>query len=179
LLLALLLFNWFGYRILTSVLEDNADSQLETALRNNDYEESQLISIKIPVSYLLYYSIPKTFERVDGKLEIQGSEYRYIRRRILNDSLELLCIPNPALMKLKTASIDFFKFVNDLYHGEPGKSGNSHRGSSKSFSFDYYTLATPFYFHDPGMILHAAHAHFHSGISSRQRLVAEQPPDIS
>jgi hypothetical protein len=178
LLLALLLFNWFGYRILTSVLEDNADSQLEAALQNNEYDESQLISIKIPVSYLLCYSISKTFERIDGKLEIQGSEYRYIKRRILNDSLELLCIPNPALMKLKAASIEIFKFVNDLYPNESGKANNSHRGSSKSFSLDYYTISPPFYLIDPGIAVTVTHIHYHSGISSRWHIVAEQPPEI-
>ena len=178
-LLALLLFNWFGYRVLTSILEDNADSQLAMALQNNEYDESQLISIKIPVSYLLCYSIPKTFEKVEGKVEIQGSEYRYIKRRIQNDSLELLCIPNPALMKLKAASIEIFRFVNDLYPNESGKSNNSHRGSSKSFSLDYYTLGSPFYLIEPGIVVAATHPHFHTAISSRWHIVAEQPPDLS
>jgi hypothetical protein len=178
LLLALLLFNWFGYRILTFVLEDNADSQLKTSLQNNEFDESQLISIKIPVSYLLCYSIPIAFERVDGKLQIQGSEYRYIKRRIQKDSLELLCIPNPALTKLKAASIEIFRFVNDLNPNESGKSNNSHRGSSKSFSLDYYTLNSPFHLIEPGIAVAATHAHYHSGISSRWHIVAEQPPEI-
>jgi hypothetical protein len=178
LLLALLLFNWFGYRVLTSFLEERAGNRLELSVSNNDYDESRLISVKIPVSYLLYYSIPKTFERVDGQVEIQGVEYRYVKRRIHNDSLELLCIPNPALMKLKEASIEIFKFVNDLYHEGSDKSGNSHRGSSKSFSPDSYTLTTTYILNKPGFPIPAIRFHYLPGISLRHHIVVEHPPEI-
>jgi hypothetical protein len=179
LLLALLLFNWFGYRVLTSFLEERASNRLEISVSNNDYDESRLISIKIPVSYLLYYSIPKIFERVDGQVEIQGVEYRYVKRRIHNDSLELLCISNPALMKLKAASIEIFRFVNDLYHEGSDKSDNSHHGSSKSFSPDKYTLITTNSLDKPGFPLPAIHSHYLPGISSHHPTVDEQPPEIA
>lgn len=178
-LLSLLLFNWFGYRVLTSFLEERASNRLEISVTNNDYDESRLISIKIPVSYLLYYSIPKTFERVDGQVEIQGVEYRYVKRRILKDSLELLCIPNPALMKLKAASIEIFRFVNDLYHEGSDKSTNSHHGSSKSFSPDNYTLISTYSLDKPGLPVPAIQFHYLPGTSSHHHIVAEQPPEIA
>ncbi len=68
LLLALLLFNWFGYRLLLSFMEDKADMQLEAQLDQDQYDQSQLVSIKIPVKYISYYSGSTTFERVDGEI---------------------------------------------------------------------------------------------------------------
>lgn len=178
-LLVLLLFNWFGYRLLSSILEENADHQLETAVANNDYDESQLVSIKIPVSYLLNYSVPKTFERVDGRIEIQGTEYRYVKRRIQNDSLELLCIRNPALMNVKAARNEMFRFVNDLYHAGSDKSGNSRHGPCKSFSPEYYNITASLRMEKPAPFKRAFHLNYLLYISSRFQLVAEQPPEIA
>ena len=59
-------------------------------MENNNYKESQLISPKVPVSYIPYYNNSKSFERIDGQIEIQGGLYKYVKRRIYNDSLELL-----------------------------------------------------------------------------------------
>ena len=178
-MLVLLLFNWFGYRLVSSVLEEHADHQLEMAVTNNNYDESQLVSVRIPVSYLLNYSISKTFERVDGRIEIQGTEYRYVKRRIQNDSLELLCIPNPALMNVKAARNEMFRFVNDLYQTGSEKAGHSRHGPSKSFSPDHYTITFPYRMEKPGFFKTAYHSDYLLHISSRCNLVAEQPPEIA
>jgi hypothetical protein len=135
LLLALFLFNSFGYRLLISYFENNADSQLEEQLDNNNYDESQLISIKVPITYLPYYNNSKTFERVDGRIEIHGTPFKYVKRRIYNDSLELLCIPNATAMKLQTTKNEIFKFVNDL---QSGKKSESHPHAVKIPSVNEY-----------------------------------------
>lgn len=177
--LAILLFNWFGYRLLSSYLEDRANTQLEAILDNNDYEESQLTSIKIPVSYLPYYNNSKSFERVNGRVEIQGIEYKYVKRRIYNDSLELLCIPNHAVMKLKAAKDEFFLFLNDLQRSGADKSPNSHHSSSKTFSVDHYTIISPFRLNDFYVTISPAPFHYFIRNSSRHRLTVEQPPEIA
>src|ERR1700733_6515901 len=114
LLLALLLFNWLGYRFLISYMAEKANTQLETQLDENNYDGSQLVSLKIPIKYISYFSSSTTYERVDGQIEINGIQYKYVKRRIYNDSLEVLCIPNHEAMKLKAAQNEFFKFSNDL-----------------------------------------------------------------
>lgn len=137
-LLAILLFNWFGYRLLTSFLEEKANLQLEAQLDNNDYDRMQLIAIKVPVTHLAYYNYSASFERVDGQIEIDGIRYNYVKRRLLNDSLELLCIRNNAVMKLKAAKDDFFKSVNDLQQNGQNKKTDPSSHASKNFSPDYY-----------------------------------------
>ena len=48
-IICILLFNWFGYRFVTNYMQHKADSQMETKLDNNRYDESQLIEIKLPI----------------------------------------------------------------------------------------------------------------------------------
>ena len=95
-------------------MEDKANARLESQLNNGGYDESQLISIKIPATHLSYYTNSKFFDRVDGHIEIKGVKYNYVKSRLYNDSLELLCIPNHSLMRIQNAKDDFFKLVNDL-----------------------------------------------------------------
>ncbi len=177
LLLSILLFNLLGYQLLTSLLEDNANRRLETALDNNEYNESDLISIKIPVSYLPYYNNSSLFERVDGQVEIQGLEYKYVKRRIYQDSLELLCIPNPSVMNLKEAKNEFFRFVNDLQHNGNEKSAHSHHGSSKNFSIDFYTIILTYKLNDLWPVSSALQFKYLFPDSSRHHSIPEIPPD--
>jgi hypothetical protein len=178
LLLAILLFNLIGYRLLTSVLEDRADKQLETALDNNDYNESELISLKIPVAYLPYYNNSSTFERIDGQVEIQGLEYKYVKRRIYNDSLELLCIPNHAAMKFAAANDEFFRFLNDLQHEGNGKPGRVHHHSKKP-SGDYCTTIHTRNLNEFCLFIPLLRSCYLFRNSSRHYMIPEQPPEIA
>jgi hypothetical protein len=101
LLIGALLFNWIGYRLLTGILEDDAARRLEARLDRQQYDESQLISIKVPVTHLAYYNTSTEFQRTDGSIEIDGIPYKYVKCRLANDSLEMLCIPNTTTLKLR------------------------------------------------------------------------------
>ncbi len=140
--MGILLFNWSGYRWLTFYWEKQENTLLEAQLDGNNYDESQLIPIKIPSTHLSSYSNTRSFERVNGQVAIRGIQYKYVKRRIFNDSLEYLCIPNQKAMGLQTARDDFFKLVNDLQQHNPrgGKSGQ-HPGSSRIFSLEYCAVS--------------------------------------
>jgi hypothetical protein len=137
LLLSLLIFNWVGYHLLVFCIQETVSSKLEAQLDNDDYDINQLISVKIPVTYLPYYNNSKSYERINGQIEIEGIKYKYVKRRIYNDSLEMLCIPDHEVMKLLSAKNEFFKFVNDLQH--PGQNKNNSPGPSRNFTSDYDT----------------------------------------
>jgi hypothetical protein len=132
----MLLFNFCGYRFFASWLENKSDAQFEAQLDNNNFDESQLISIKIPATHYAYYTNSKSFERVDGKIEMNGVAYKFVKRRLYKDSLELLCIPDYNTVRLQTAREDFFKLVNDLQHNGQGKKAGSHT-PSKNFAPDF------------------------------------------
>lgn len=178
LLMGILFFNWYGYQLWSSYLEDQADRQLEASLDGNNYDESQLISIKIPSTHLSYYNSSQQFERVDGQIEIRGVEYKYVKRRLFNDSLELLCIPNHTVIQLQTAKNEFFKLVNDLQHNGQGKKGNSHPGASKNpASAEYTTINDLFSIGNLYFISLPKAFHDSTPISSSYFFTAEQPPD--
>ncbi len=66
-----------------------------------------------------------SYERVDGEINYQGKIYRYVKRRVYNSELILLCLPYAEKMKLQTARDDFFKFANDLQQNASSKKSNN------------------------------------------------------
>lgn len=136
--MGILFFNWYGYQLVTSFLQDRANHSLEARLDKDNYDESQLVSVRIPLTSLSYYTSSTSFERVDGQIELGGVQYKYVKRRIFKDSLEVLCIPDQSAMGLTKAKNEFFRQVNDLQqHNGQGKKSDSHSGASKIFSTDY------------------------------------------
>lgn len=81
LLMGIFLFNWIGYRLLTSFMEDQANNNLLVTLDNNNYRDSDLISIKLPAS-LPSYTNSKHYTRVDGEVELNGIHYNFVKYRI-------------------------------------------------------------------------------------------------
>lgn len=177
LLLGILLFNWCGYQLLTSYMQSKADTQFKARLDNDNFDESQLISIKVPATKLGYYINSAQFERVDGTAEINGVQYNYVKRRVYNDSVEMLCIPNHTATQLKKAKDEFFKLVNDLQTPGQGKKSDSHQ-SYKSFSIDYYTVNNQFDLSNFYSTTAKKFAHYIFTVPSYFTLVSEQPPDF-
>ncbi len=143
LLLGIFLFNWIGYRVLTGYWQDAATARLETLLDRQQYDESQLVSIKIPLTHLSYYNSSTSFERVDGHIDIEGIPYQYVKQRIYKDSLELLCIPNRAALTLQSSGDNYFKLVNGIERSRDPQE-NSHHGSLRTYTSDPYTVIEPF-----------------------------------
>jgi hypothetical protein len=145
LLLGMLFFNWFGYRLLADLLQQQADIELEARLDQNDYDESQLVEMRVTLN-LPYQTNWADFERVDGEIEIEGIHYKYVKRKVLDGQLVLLCLPNETKMRLQTARDDFFKLVNDLQHpSQNKKSDNSQSYSFNSFSAEYWSQKNDWY----------------------------------
>ena len=176
LLLSMLLFNWFGYRLFIGMLETQANTALEAQLDENRYDESQLISIKIPVRYLPYYTNSSEFQRVDGQIEVGGIQYKYVKRRIYRDSLEMLCVPNHTAMQLRTAENEFFRFSNDLTH-EKKPGDNPH--ARKYFSVDNYTVQAGAPLLTPIRIVTLLPVCPSSPLPLHRHSPAERPPEIA
>jgi hypothetical protein len=124
LLICLLLFNWYGYRFVTSYLQKKADHQLEARLDVNDYNESQLIEIRVPLN-MPYQNNWGEFERHYGEIEISGKIYTYVKRKIEDGNLVLKCIPNTAKQDLKNADNILFTANNGLDQEQNNSKGNS------------------------------------------------------
>jgi hypothetical protein len=175
--MGILFFNWYGYQLLSSFLQERANARLEARLDQNNYDESQLVSVKIPITTLSYYNNATGFERIDGQVEINGIQYKYVKRRIFKDSLELLCIPNQASMSLQTAKNDFFRQVNDLQQHSP--QGKKAPATYKSFSSSDYDKQNDLFVLNelPPSPLPISFEQV-AVIPSSYVLTAEQPPDL-
>ena len=81
----------FGYRFVADYMQQRSDKQLEAHLDKNNYKESELIELKVPI-HLPYQTTWAEFERYDGEVELNGILYKYVKRKVVNDTLVLLCI---------------------------------------------------------------------------------------
>ena len=138
-LIALLVFNWYGYRLLMNYFETKANTHLQAKLDSNQYDESTLIKIKVPLN-MPYISDWDHFEKYEGETEINGIHYKYVKRKIENGELVLLCIPNQQKTNLQAAGQNFFKLINDLQ--QPGAKKDSKEHSVKIPISDYIANST-------------------------------------
>ena len=140
LLLSIHLFNIGGYRFLFDELENRASYQLVQKLDNQEYNDQDLIEMRVPLP-MPYQTNWSSFERYDGEIEINGVHYNYVKRKVYNDTLILMCIPNQGKMKLNSAKEQFFSLVNDV------SQKNDHQGPApkstviKSITSDYQATA--------------------------------------
>ncbi len=118
-------------------MENKADVQLEAQLDTKDYNEQDLISIKVATN-LPYYNESKEFQRTDGSINIDGVEYKYVKKRFYNDSLELMCIPNTSKMKITNAKQEYAKLANDFQElGNKKKQNSQHSNTVKPTGSEY------------------------------------------
>jgi len=177
--MGILFFNWYGYQLITNYWQDRADRRLEASLDRKDYDESQLISIKVAVTSLSYYNSTTDFQRVDGQIDVGGIQYKYVERRILQDSIEYRCIPYQMAMRLKDVKDGYFQLVNDLSRNGQDKKA-PHPTQSKSVSQDY--CATSLTIELPHLVAAPAPKKatmIASHLPSSYSPTAEMPPDPS
>lgn len=137
LLLTILAFNWIGYRFISGYFEHRADIAFENSIDKSAYDESTLIELRIPLN-MPYVSGSTEFERYSGEIELNGTHYKYVKRKIEKEELVLLCLPNNNKTKFENSRVDFFKLVNDLDNNSNTKEKKS--SSFKSLTTEYAEL---------------------------------------
>ena len=101
-------------------MQKNADRKLETRLDNSDYDESQLIEIRV-VMNMPYQQRFTEFERHYGEIEIDGKSYTYVKRKVEGDVVVLKCIANHSKQQLKSIDNDWTKANAGVDTDQPGK----------------------------------------------------------
>ncbi|HVX50745.1 MAG TPA: hypothetical protein VHB48_11345 [Chitinophagaceae bacterium] len=126
LLLAVLLFNLAGYRLLFSYLDNKAVADMVQQLDRNHYSKHGLIEIKIAM-HLPYTINSSVFDRYDASIKLNGISYNCVERKITNDTLVLHCLPNNRQNAYRNAENEYAKNINDL---QP--TPNSHKNTNAS-----------------------------------------------
>ena len=117
-LLALFAFNIFGYKLLSGYFAEKADQKIGYTIAQNGFDTNELILVKKAVN-LPYYNLSTNFETKEGTIEIDGTYYNFVKSRVVNDTLELLCLPNTE----KNSVLRFEKQL-DQYAGNEGDRSN-------------------------------------------------------
>jgi len=123
-LLALLLFNWIGYRLVSDVMALKASQTLEAALDQDNYDESSLIEMRVTLN-LPYQNNWTDFERFNGEIEIAGVHYKYVKRKVERGELVVMCIPNETRTRIESSKDDYFRLMNDLDQDAQAKKSGS------------------------------------------------------
>lgn len=110
-LVVLLLLNVLGYYGLFIGLKYKNTLRVTSLLDAEDYEESETVTIKIPLS-IPYYG-DTDFERVDGEIEHQGQFYRLVKQKLQKDTLYVVCIRDTRAKRIHEALADYVSTFAD------------------------------------------------------------------
>lgn len=176
LLISLLLFNWYGYRFVISYLQQKADGQLEARLDVNDYNEAELLEIRIPLN--MPYQTNSSFERHYGEITLDGKVYTYVKRKVEDGYLVLKCIPNNVKQEIKNVSNVLFTINNGLDQEHNGKNNspltNIFKNIAADFDDDFFNCNLNPLPDITGNSLHKGSSFF----KSISLPVSEQPPEV-
>ncbi len=136
LLILVLLFNLCGYRLAIALLQNDADRNLETRLDNSDYDESQLVEIRVALN-MPYQERFTEFERHYGEIEIDGKSYTYVKRKIEGDVAIFKCIANESKQQLKTITNDLALANSAIDINHSNQPQKQHSSFAKSFWSEY------------------------------------------
>lgn len=174
LLLSLHVFNLAGYTLMFRFLQrQNSKTTLEH-IENGNYSDKDLVLVKVPVT--VPYSVDgKEYERIDGEIEWGGVHYNYVKRKYLNDTLYLLCLPNTTQTRLRNAEQQYANHVNDI----PAQSNSNSQVKKVSISGEYenYEIIYP----QPGIFISEEHQYltFSSPLLHIYSKCIIQPPDAA
>ena len=135
-LAGLFLFNLAGYRLFFHYVQENADSRYEQLLDKVNLDESQMITLKVDLD-MPYLAENTKFERIDGEITIDGKIYKYVKRKIHNGQLVLLCLPYEQKTKLRSSREEYFSLANNLAAHSDSKQSAPKSSFSENITTDY------------------------------------------
>jgi hypothetical protein len=122
--LCLLLFNVAGYRLWFYYAGAQATAQLESAVENDQYERTDLITLTVPLT-LPYQTDWADWEKVRGEIELNGVRYQYVQRKVVGGQMVLQCLPNKQQEKIESARDRFFELANSFHDDGAQKKANA------------------------------------------------------
>lgn len=133
-LLAIYVFDLAGYPMVLRLMINQSNRQTANMIQKGSYNEDDLVHIKIPV--LLPYSTNwSEYETYEGEVEFEGIYYKFVKRKVANDTLHLLCLPD---FKLTRLQITKDRYAGQLNDSHPSSNEKSTRVSGKIAPFSEY-----------------------------------------
>lgn len=114
-------------------MQQKADAQLESRIDNHEYDESQLVEMRVQLD-LPHQSRFTGFERHYGEIVINGKAYTYVKRKMEGDVLVLKCIANESKQQLTKTADNQARNNSGQDQENNGKKQNA---AVKTFSGDF------------------------------------------
>jgi hypothetical protein len=173
-LIAVYLFNLVGYSLYTNYYIQQADKRIVQQIDNNTIDEQQLIELKTPID-MPYYNDSREYQRMDGKIVLDGIHYNYVKRKIHNDTLYLLCLPNFEKTTLNKDKNNFAGQVNDL----PSNNKENNTAKKNGFSNEYVYRFIHYEVHTPLKKIQPVMNNKKEALPTGHLLFNGQPPQVS
>ncbi len=178
LLLTVHVFNLGGYHALFAFLQQKASTQIIEQLDNGSYQSADLVEVKIPYP-LPYAANWPDYQRFDGEADINGIHYNYVKRKMSNDTLYLLCIPNHEKTKLAAAKNDYFNAVNEVSNpAQEKKSPTPFNTVQKAFGSEYNDLIQDYRLNTPAAAIAQTYPSLQPSLYNHFSASPFQPPKV-
>ncbi|MET0244184.1 MAG: hypothetical protein ABW174_11980, partial [Flavitalea sp.] len=142
-----------GYTLLFDYLGQRSSMQLATRIDNNEYFDNDLIEIKMKLD-LPYMTTAAEYENLAGEININGTNHNFVKRKISNDTLYLLCLPNHKKDQLLDAAGTYAASANDFDATHKNDSQVKKSASFNQFQEQHHAFA----FTPPSRIAETAYA---------------------
>lgn len=116
-LITLILLNTIGYYAVFVGLQFQYDQAIVQRLDENQYDESNTVTLKIPVA-IPYMQGQEEFERMDGTFSYAGDYYRIVKQKYADDTLTIICYKDREAKVIQNALTDYVKTFTD--NPQPG-----------------------------------------------------------
>ena len=174
-LLWIYLFNLGGYSLAFRYFISLSEQQFVAQIDENNYDDAELVEIIIPLN-LPYMQNSGGFERVDGSVEKDGVKYNYVKRRIHNDTLYILCLPNNERTRLLKQKTRYSAQVNDFETAKKEKKSSVKKTVNTS---EYNNDIAQHIINLPGSTAIILNPYFVVHLSSMAIAKPERPPQAS
>jgi hypothetical protein len=155
-ILAVLLFNSVGYRLLCHFLQQSANQQMQAQIEQGNYTSTALLELSAPL-HLPYSTNWTEWEKFEGDIEIEGVHYRYVERKLADGRIYVRCLPNTARQQVVNARDQFAMLAYNV--NQPAKTEKHSSIFVSNYIGDYddsSSLNWSFQFaHRPAAPLHA------------------------
>jgi len=137
LLITVHLFNLTGGSVFFEYLIHQNDVGVIQKIDNGNYNTASLIELKVPLTNP-YYSSSLKYERYYGEINLDGNYYNYVMRKVINDTVYLLCLANNTKAELYKAKQDYASNAAGLDISSPVKKGLTPAVKKPAFSTEYF-----------------------------------------
>ena len=112
---------------------------MQAKIEAGQYQSNALLELSAPL-HLPYTTNWTDWEKLEGDIEIEGVQYRYVERKITEGRIYVRCLPNTARQQVINARDRFAMLAYDV--NQPAKSENQVPVYISNYLGDYDDQAT-------------------------------------